>query len=88
MESPDKKLIASVLRDLNELVDNSDALHSRLEHSQQELLSVELGDSLLIPTKPKPQLEDILCHYVHNNSFVVSDLVLKVNNSLIFEVCL
>ena len=75
MESPDEKLVVSVLRDLNELIDNSYALHSRLEHSQQEFLPVKLGDSLFIAIKAKSQLEDILCHYVHNNSLVVSDLV-------------
>ena len=88
MEAPDEKLVVSVLRDLNELINNSDALRARLEHSQQELLSVKLGDSLFIAIKAKSQLEDIFCHCVHNNSLVVSDFVLKINNTLIFKVCL
>ena len=88
MESPDEKLVVSVLRDLNELINNSDTLRARLEHSQQELLSVKLGDSLFIAIKAESQLEDIFCHCVHNNSLVVSDLVLKINDTLIFKVCL
>jgi len=36
---------------------------------------------MLIIREAESQVEDVLCHVIHNDSLVVSDPVLQVNNA-------
>ena len=62
MQAPYQELRLAIITKLDELLDHSDALHTRVDHSEQELVSIELFRSLLITAETKPELEDVVCH--------------------------
>ena len=86
MQSPDQELGLAVIAELDELLNHPDTLHTTVEHSEQELVSIELLRSLLIAAEPEPQLEDVICHVVDNDALIVTDLVLHGYDSEVLVV--
>ena len=62
-------------------MDHPDALHTRVEHPEQELVSIELFGSLLIATETESELEDVICHQVYNYALIIPDSVLQSDDS-------
>ena len=76
MQTPNKQLSLAIVTELDELLDHPDALHSRVKHSEQELVSIELFGCLLIATETEPELEDVVCHQIDNYALIIPDSVL------------
>lgn len=51
MDPPDTQLDTTLHRNLDQQVDHSNALESRLEHAEEEFFSVEFGSSFLVAIK-------------------------------------
>ena len=81
VQAPDEKLSLAIITKLDQLLDHPDALHTRVHHPEQELVSIELFSSLLITAESEPELEDVIGHQVNDYALVVSDSILQSNNS-------
>ena len=81
MQAPNEKLSLAIITKLDQLLDHPDALHTRVEHPEQELVSIELFSSLLISAETKPELEDVICHQVYNYALIIPDSVLQSDDS-------
>ena len=86
METPSHQLSLPIIRLFNQKIDHSDPLHSRLQHSEEKLISIDLLDRSFVILVAKPQIEDVLRHRVHDHSLIVSDLVFQVDDALVLEV--
>ena len=81
MQAPYEELSLAIITKLDKLLDHSDALHTRVEHPEQELVSIELFGSLLIATETESELEDVICHQVYNYALIIPDSVLQSDDS-------
>ena len=76
MQAPHEELSLAIITKLDELLDHPNAFHTRVEHSEQKLVSIELLCCLLITAETKSELEDVIRHQVYNNALIVSDSIL------------
>ena len=81
MQAPYEELSLAIITKLDQLLDHPDALHTRVHHPEQELVSIELFSSLLITAESEPELEDVIGHQVNDYALVVSDSILQSDDS-------
>ena len=86
MQAPSHQLILMLISDFEQLLDDSDPLEPLVEHGCEQLLAIKLLLLLLILSKAKPEVENVVRHRVHNDTLVVANLVLQVDDALVFEV--
>ena len=88
MNAPDHQLRLPVIRNCNKLINDPDPLQSRLQHTHQKFISIDLLYHFLIAIEAKSQIEYVLCHDIDDDALVVSNLILKIDNPLVLEVSL
>lgn len=86
MQTPRHELRLPSLTLLNEVLNQLDALCSRVQHAVEQLIPVKSVLVFGVEREIKPQVEDVLSHEVDYVAFVVADFVLEVDDALVFEV--
>lgn len=86
MQTPSHQLVLMRTGNLHKFLDDSDALQARVNHADEEFVSVELMLLFFVVAEAEAEVEDVLSHQIDDDALVVADFVLQVYDSQVLEV--